>query len=132
MDVICEFCGGNLADATGCVLSEVELNDETYVRLTFGSHLDEEFWAKPCCWWWDPADRCGALIGEPHRRNCSKGSGIRRRPERCYDCRVAWGNLHHPDCGVEVCPRCSRQFASCSCEGDWPLPEGGWMPRGVL
>ena len=36
-------------------------------------------------------------------------------PGRCHDCGVAVGQLHHPGCGVEECPRCGVQAISCPC-----------------
>ncbi len=34
---------------------------------------------------------------------------------RCHDCNIVHGNLHHPGCDAERCPRCGGQQISCSC-----------------
>ena len=37
--------------------------------------------------------------------------------ERCPECGVARGGLHHPGCDLEQCPRCGRQYITCDCVG---------------
>lgn len=36
-------------------------------------------------------------------------------PEHCRDCGTPRGQLHHPGCDVERCPRCKWQAISCEC-----------------
>lgn len=38
-----------------------------------------------------------------------------RMPERCGDCGVLMGGLHHPGCDMQRCPLCAGQFISCAC-----------------
>lgn len=35
--------------------------------------------------------------------------------ERCHDCKVTKGGIHHPGCDVEECPKCHKQLISCGC-----------------
>jgi hypothetical protein len=39
--------------------------------------------------------------------------GWRREPERCHDCNVVRGAVHHPLCDVQLCPICQRQLGVC-------------------
>ena len=43
---------------------------------------------------------------------------FRRQPaadERCHDCGVVVGGVHHEGCDMEECPRCHGQLFSCDC-----------------
>lgn len=33
--------------------------------------------------------------------------------DRCHDCNILSGGLHHPGCGMERCPKCKCQIISC-------------------
>lgn len=36
-------------------------------------------------------------------------------PAHCVDCSTPRGQLHHPGCDAERCPRCGGQAISCEC-----------------
>lgn len=38
--------------------------------------------------------------------------------DRCHDCNVGEGGIHHFGCDNEHCPKCKDQFAFCECEKD--------------
>lgn len=46
-----------------------------------------------------------------------------RKHHRCHDCGVKFYHIHHNGCDMERCPKCGRQFISCSCEDvdQWEL-----------
>ena len=46
------------------------------------------------------------------------GSEWRGIGDRCGDCGVLRGHLHHLGCGVERCPLCFRQMIMCGCRFD--------------
>ena len=35
--------------------------------------------------------------------------------DRCHDCGVPIGQIHHITCDMETCPRCSDQLLKCEC-----------------
>lgn len=39
----------------------------------------------------------------------------REDDHRCHDCNVKLGGFHHPNCDMEVCPKCKGQLISCGC-----------------
>ena len=45
-----------------------------------------------------------------------KGIGI-EQGNRCHDCGVSVGGLHHRGCDVEQCPKCGDQLLFCACWG---------------
>ena len=49
-------------------------------------------------------------------------TSLGRLPQRCGDCGVTLGGVHHPGCRIEACPRCSRQLLSCGCAETAPVP----------
>lgn len=46
----------------------------------------------------------------------------------CHDCNVEAGQLHHPGCDVERCPRCGGQAISCECI-ESTEPVAPWTPE---
>lgn len=45
------------------------------------------------------------------------GIGLQLAPY-CGDCNVALGQVHHPGCDLEECPRCHGQAIGCGCRDD--------------
>jgi hypothetical protein len=108
----CEHCGENMQTADTCDPSRVgvlvDADGDTYERLPFGDedqrtleHLresgaDEEY-------------------TEEYKETIEKNPV--EEGDRCHDCNVVTGGLHHEGCDKEICPQCGGQLLSCSC--DW-------------
>ncbi len=65
--------------------------------------------------------RIGGLDYPPVR--CGEETGYRfaEVTERCGDCGVPKGAVHHHGCDLEQCPACEAQLLSCGCTND---PDG--------
>lgn len=63
------------------------------------------------------ADRCerDVEIEYPDRRRWLVIRYPAIRSNRCRDCNVQPGSMHHPGCDDERCPRCKGQLISCGC-----------------
>jgi hypothetical protein len=82
-----------------------------------------------------PACRaCQQLIGPTftcaaeHRQGVSRfGQDIPNQGilpgDRCRDCGVMDGGLHHPDCCVASCLDCQDQRLTCGCDDEELMPE---------
>lgn len=142
----CDACELEMTTADGCTLPAFEIKGSTFQRITYGAeerpmlllclqsnrrkrerlladisarryvdpqetdwlkHLaDEEAQGlRPCAETLEEYDAAMIAAGYP-------------KPLRCHDCRVLLGQLHHPGCDGEECPRCHGQSISCSCEGE--------------
>jgi hypothetical protein len=49
--------------------------------------------------------------GEPKRIPATDRDGL----YECDDCLVPFGELHHPGCHNEKCPKCGGQAIACGC-----------------
>jgi hypothetical protein len=71
---------------------------------------------------------------EPIRWGEEKGYPFQDMTERCDDCNVAKGAVHHHGCCLEQCPACHRQAISCGCMDDCapaePPDESGGQAAG--
>lgn len=59
-------------------------------------------------------------IMEPIRYGDPREGCFAEHSERCHDCNVAVGGIHHRGCDVERCPRCFVQIIGCACMRDTP------------
>lgn len=93
----------------------VVIEGEHFDLIPYGSERDEQgrdVFDGPC-------HTCGALPGARHGAKCAMGAHrIHRRPATCRDCGCDIGRWHKSECGVEQCPRCGGQYASCRCDSD--------------
>ena len=107
---VCEDCGQEMtaSETRGCVAEPIVFPDgSTWARIPWGEelryadtkHYPSEATEKDRARW---------------RESC--------RVRRCSDCGVVGGELHHPGCDMEECPRCRLQRISCPC------PAGGEPP----
>lgn len=101
-------------------MEEVEIEGTMYRRIPWGS---ESVFDEGC-------PGCGAARETAHEPSCPRAANLGESIEpgrptwACRDCRVEIGKLHAFNCGLESCPRCDRQFASCECNTPWDYPDG--------
>jgi hypothetical protein len=92
----------------------VQLEHGSFRLIAYGDERDDngnDPFSLPC-------HVCGAKPHQLHFQDCPMGHGsLYQRPTYCRDCGCRIGNLHVLNCGVEQCPRCGYQYASCDCNG---------------
>ena len=71
---------------------------------------------------------CGQEMMDENTRTCVflyiniEGKWYRRDTEyhdvneRCHDCNIVNGQVHHFGCDMERCPKCGGQLISCDCK----------------
>jgi hypothetical protein len=80
-----------MADADSCLERDRELVDGAYGPIRFGAEPPAHFGLEP---------------------------GEALSVDRCGDCGVLRGGVHHPGCEFEQCPRCGGQLIGCDCSGE--------------
>ena len=62
------------------------------------------------------AAKMGGLVFDRIRYGAEVGEwGASASYQRCHDCGVEAGGVHHDGCDMECCPFCGDQFISCDC-----------------
>jgi hypothetical protein len=99
--------------------SWVTIERDPYRLIPYGSEAIDgvDVFSSPC-------NVCEAVPGANHTEACVLGYGRPYvRPTTCRDCGVPIGALHIRNCGIEQCPRCAGQYASCACNSSEDAPE---------
>ncbi len=63
--------------------------------------------------------RIGDVDYEPIRWGDERGYRFQHVTDRCGDCSVPKGAVHHHGCDLEQCPACLSQALSCGCMDDF-------------
>ena len=98
----------------------VLLEGEPFRLISYGDERDDDgvdFFSTSC-------HLCGARPQHPHSDACPMGPGLLfQRSSQCRDCGCHIGEIHTLNCGIEQCPRCGGQYASCDCNGSEDRPD---------
>jgi hypothetical protein len=86
---VCDLCKGEMLEVPGCVQAAL------LFQPTDGESTTRRMAKIP--------------FGQEKRY------GEMEAAERCHDCGVKPGQLHHPGCDWEECPRCGGQLLACFC-----------------
>ena len=59
----------------------------------------------------------GDMVADPIRygHDTRFGFSYFSTTQRCHDCNIKIGGIHHPGCDMEECPKCHGQLISCGC-----------------
>lgn len=88
----CSTCQGEMNTADSCK------------RINFKEYKEPRIeWTR------EPAQRVVSLYLHLHM-------GLPAFDDRCPDCNVAPGGIHHPGCDKEECPHCHKQLLTCLCD----------------
>ncbi len=114
---------GTVTDDVATIEGTVTIEGRQYRLIPYGSEAGA--FDGPC-------HHCGAELETRHSSVCPMGPGRRyQRPPACRDCGRSIGQLHVLNCGIERCPHCAGQYATCGCVGSEDAPDeddGDWDP----
>jgi hypothetical protein len=97
--VKCALCQREMETATGCVPSKLAFMPKSRFRQA--------------------ARELEILDRVPMGQE--KRHGDPPEPGPCGDCGVHTGQLHHPGCDWDECPRCRLQLAGCDCHTEYTI-----------
>lgn len=103
-DRVIEFVGGETATPIPYGESDFDLTYEERIQ-SFQEDIDAGGRGK-----WD-ADR----VRREMERFKARFTPEEYNNRRCHDCGVKIGEIHHPGCDMEECPRCGGQYFICDC-----------------
>ena len=122
--VVCEFCDRDMNDSVGCDSDRtIEFADgETADPIPFGKGKFERTYDERLESYEEEIQSGGRGRLTAADVRAERDRFVEMYPDEgayndreCHDCGALVGEVHHPGCDMEECPRCADQYFICDC-----------------
>jgi hypothetical protein len=115
VDHKCKSCHQDMSadDNITCLVPEVVIDGVEHRRRMYRFDCFEEEEEEVEIY--DSNGRCVAIQYAPLEVGHDKQKWGEEEQQRCHDCNIKLGAIHHAGCDMEICPSCNNQLISCDC-----------------